>query len=1470
MTPPIDIAIIGMSCIFPGAGTVDDFWNNIKNKVDAIRPASPARLDPVYFAGDRRGGDPQPGTGPTGDPDNFYCNRGGFIDEFATFDPAQFGILPLAVEGTEPEQLLALSLAHRSLTDAGLFERGPLPAKTGIIIGKGNYAGPGVLRAIEIIHTGQQLVALLKDLMPGIREEETERIKKEFQQKKGRYAPDTVMGLIPNLVASLIANRLDLGGPAYTVDAACASSLIAIDHAVKELSLGNADLMIAGGVHASQNATFWSVFTQLGALSKTQQIRPFDRKADGLLIGEGCGFVVLKRLDEAIRDQHRIYAVIKGVGVSSDGAGASVMSPSVHGQSKAILQAWSNARLHTSAIGYIEAHGTGTPLGDRIELETLAGIFGANRPQDRPHGLRAGIGSVKSNIGHAMPAAGIAGLIKTALALYHNLLPPTLHCDEPLEMMNHSGFEPVRETLDWDSTGLPKIAGVNAFGFGGINAHVVLESFDGDRSTGKTASFSTIHSRDNIPAAETMDEKVLLLTAKDKGSLIRALDREVQPAGIPQTADNPHSNTGDRYRIAIFDPTPARIRMAIKIVGKDRPWRNKMDIWFSNEAFLSDGKKIAFLFPGLDGLTGGEIDTVARHFHLPLPDPEPPAEAGVLDSALRLAERTHILYTALRKLDVSPHLHAGHSLGEWLAGYAAGWGEENDVIALMQQLDPRLFEQDNIAFLMVGCSYGELQPLLSSLENVHLSNDNCPRQVILCGDEASIHQLIGRLREKQVFHQLLPFRSGFHSPFMEDKIPLLREAYKNLRFKSPGIPLWSATTIQEYPATHDEICALGIRHLLEPVRFRELTEKLYREGVRIFIQVGSGGLIGFIDDTLKGESYSAVPANSATRCGLAQLRRVLAALFAEGRQDVSALLAPPMAAPKRTAAVRPMQLKLGTPLVKKLDSFQEISGRLLTARGQPSGDHHPAVPSSPILAALLDNHRQMEQVQSEIIGLFHRQSGTASSAPPRRISHRLDISLDNHPYLIDHSLFRQPPGWECVEDKNPVIPMTMILEVFSEIAEAHIPGAVVRGLANIQVLQWMSVATPFRETVTGEWLAPGKWGMTLDKFAGAEIVLGDDVTLPAALDAGASSFTSFDIGAPLPVHITPDEIYQQYMFHEPAYRGIRQVVRIAEKGITGLIESSTGKGSLLDNAGQLFGFWLQLILPREKVAFPVKIREILFYEDRIAQAGLFECTCLLTQLTDESATADFLIKKEGKPWALVRGWQDRRLELDDRFWKLAYAPLRHFLSEEIAPGIFFFHHAYNRVLSWDFVAKRYFSLPEREYASSLPPKRKKEWTISRIAAKDAIRALLAREKGQQYYPIELSIRSDEKGRPYPQGKGVEDIGVSLAHKGTDAVAIASSMGPVGIDIEAIEDRGEGFAGLALHPEEKALITGRDGPEWITRCWVAKEAYGKWLGLGLQGSPLRYRITDISGEDLRIGNVVITTFKHKNYIIGWTH
>lgn len=1436
-----DIAIIGMSGIFPGSGDLNAFWENIRAGVDAIETVPENRMGSLFFE--------ENGAAAGQIVDRFYCRRGGFIDNYAEFDPIQFGILPLAVEGTEPEQLLALSLAHKALMDAHAFSNGANFDKTGIIIGKGNYTGPGATRAIEIVRTGQQIVELLQSILPDLKSEDLEKIKSEFQQKKGRFSADTAMGLIPNLTASLVANRLDLGGTAYTLDAACASSLLAIDHAVQELNSGRADMMIAGGVHACQNAPFWSIFHQLGALSRNQQIRPFDQRADGLLIGEGCGFVVLKRLSDAIANGDRIYAVIQGVGVSSDGAGASVMSPTVHGQVKAIRQAWEMAGISTDQIGYLEAHGTGTPLGDKTELETLAAVFGQS-------GAKAGIGSVKSMIGHAMPAAGIAGVIKTVLALYHGQLPPTLHCEEPVEALADTRFEPVRRLTDWQQSGLPRYAGVNAFGFGGINAHVVLEGWD-------KSPRNSVTNAANINSKVPVRDDVLLLARPTHGTLLTALE-----SGEKETGSG-------NYRVAIFEPTPERIAKAIKIVAKNNIWRNKQDIWYTHEPLLINGGKTAFLFPGLDGLAGGEIDSVADYFQLPRYEAsETSEEQSVFNTAMKLLEKSRILDSALKKLGVKPDVNAGHSLGEWLAGRSSGLASEASVLQLLTRLNPELFEVKNTKFLAVGCGYDQLKPWLEGKQDIYLSIDNCPQQVILCGTIEAVDDFSTILRTHQIFHQQLPFQSGFHSPFVKDKLDRILDGLETMEFQPTAIPLWSATTLDIYPESFDEIRSLSIEHLVKPVRFRELMGKLYAENVRMFVQVGSGGLVGFVDDTLKGKPYSAIASNVPIRGGLQQLQRVMAALFVEGKSIDLAFMG---VEPQQTVQRKPMKLQLGSPFVTQLDSLKKITFN------QPKKELALDDVASPVMRALHSNLDEIALIQSEIAGLIRNRPVAVPVArdavqpgvrpgiqqdgfkpPVQRLpfQKQLDISLQNSPWLIDHSLLKQKPGWHCVEDMDPVIPMTMIFELFGDIVREQAPGLRVQKIMSIKVFQWMNVVEPFRETVTGEWKGPDHVYLDLDRYANAEVQLSATKAVPETV--------SYNIGESLGITITPEQIYHENMFHGPAYQGIREVKSVSVNGITGLIAGGTGKGSLLDNAGQLFGLWLQLTLTKDRIAFPVKINEVEFYGEMEDQAGVFECTCRLTELTDEFATADFILKRDGKVWSIIRGWQNRRLEIDDKLWNVSMAPLQNVLSEEVAPGVFLFRNAYQRVVSWDFILKRYFNQPEKRHQRGLMPTKKKEWMISRVAAKDATRMLLLRARKEAYFPIEFEIRSDEVGKPFLDGPMTGGIHISLAHKNLEAVAIASEKGPVGIDIEEIQPRSAGFAEIVFTPSEMRLLEGRDPDEWMTRCWVAKEAFGKMLGKGLMGNPRAYQIEEIKEDALRIQDTWINTIKHFNYIIGWTN
>ena len=470
MSAGAGVAIVGMACLFPGAEDLDAYWRNILAGVDATSEPPPEAWDPaVYY-------DPE-----FADTDRSYCQRGGYLGSLARFEPLAHGIPPVAVGG-EPDQWLALQVASDALADA---RQGELPeqirARTAVVLGKGTYLNGGNAIAVQRMMVIGQTLELIRSLYPDSSEEQLERLRGELQGVLPDLGPETVPGLIPNIIVGRIANRLDLMGPAYTVDAACASSLVAVQQTVRDLLAGDCDLAIAGGSQVWMPVATMNLFCRLGALSRRQQLRAFDRDADGTLLGEGIGAVVLKRAEDARRDGDRVYAVIRGVGVASDGRGLSVMAPRVEGEELALRRAYEAAGLEPHTVGLIEAHGTGTPVGDVVEIQALSRVFGAREGQ-LP---RCAIGTVKTMIGHTIPAAGIAGLIKTALALHHRVLPPTLNCEEPnpeLEL-ERTPFYINTETRPWIHTpGAPRRAGVNAFGFGGINAHAVLEESGQEQS----------------------------------------------------------------------------------------------------------------------------------------------------------------------------------------------------------------------------------------------------------------------------------------------------------------------------------------------------------------------------------------------------------------------------------------------------------------------------------------------------------------------------------------------------------------------------------------------------------------------------------------------------------------------------------------------------------------------------------------------------------------------------------------------------------------------------------------------------------------------------------------------------------------------------------------------------------------------------------------------------------------------------
>ncbi|MFI7437205.1 type I polyketide synthase [Micromonospora haikouensis] len=907
---PGQIAIVGMAALMPSAGDLESYWRNLINGVDAITDVPPHRWDEEFY-------DPEQAHRP----DRMYCKRGGFVDEYATFEPLRFGVMPASIGDIEPDQLITLEVAAAAIDDAGGTDKMPDGERVGVILGRGGILSPAQARYAQRVRMSSQVIGILRELIPDVDPARLELLRKKFDERLGPYQPEGTIGLVPNLAASRVANRLNLRGPAYTIDAACASSLIAVDQGITELVNGRLDAVLAGGVHHVHDISFWSVFNQLRALSRQGEIRPFDAAADGLLIGEGTGVVVLKRYADAVRDGDRIYAVIRGSGVSSDGKSASMFNPAVSGQVLAIKRAWEAAGLDPTApdaLGLLEAHGTGTPTGDAAELTTVAQVFGPHTGGPRPV-----IGSVKSMIGHTMPAAGVAGLIKAAMAVYRGVLPPTLHCESPRAEMAATRFAPIATAQPWESDG-PRRAGVNAFGFGGINAHLVIEQAPasaGEPLVGFTAPAAG-------SGAVTVDEadQVLWLAASSPAGLAELLDRDdetVRRLGADLAARSGGDAPG-RARLGIVNPTDKLLAVARKTVARGQAWRGGRDIWFSPQPLLADGAgKLAFVFPGLEAEFSPRTTDLAAHFGLP--DREWSA-ADLGRHGAGLIEVGKLFNEALERINVRPDAVSGHSIGEWTAAAVSGQISTAAMDEFLELFNADSVEVSGYVFAAVGAGADRVTPLLGDFPGVVLSHDNAPAQSVVNGPETQVDRLVEALRGRNILCQKLPFRSAFHTPAFAEGLTSIGAALGRWEVHPTRMPVWSATLHAPFPADEDQVNHIFVRHMMEPVWFRQTVEAMYADGFRVFLQVGAGQLASLIGDNLRGRDHLAMPVNTAHRTGLNQLRRVATALWVEGAApDLRALTTPARPAP--AAPAKPtssttgrrgprMKLDLGGPLVR--------------------------------------------------------------------------------------------------------------------------------------------------------------------------------------------------------------------------------------------------------------------------------------------------------------------------------------------------------------------------------------------------------------------------------------------------------------------------------------------------------------------------------------------------------------------------
>ncbi|HAA57072.1 MAG TPA: hypothetical protein DCE42_20065, partial [Myxococcales bacterium] len=460
------IAIVGMGCIFPKAQGNKDYWRLLFRGTDCIEEIPKTHWSPNdYFDKDPKA------------PDMTYCRRGGFLSTVA-FDPTEFGIPPMALEATDTSQLLSLVVAKMAMQDAGYGEGGKAydKEKVSVILGATGTQELVINLGARLGHPIWRKALLDSGLSP----EETEEIVAKISDGYVPWQENSFPGLLGNVISGRIASRLDFGGTNCAIDAACASSLSAMHLGLLELQSGEAEMVLTGGSDALNDIFMYMCFSKTPALSPTGDLRPFSSNADGTTLGEGIGIVALKRLEDAERDQDDIYAVIQAMGSSSDGRSQSIYAPRAAGQQKAIRRAYQKAGVTPEQISLIEAHGTGTKVGDAVEFDSLKDVFGETEKEGR----WCAIGSVKSQIGHTKSAAGAASVIKAALALYHKVLPPTLKVEQPNPKLDieNTPFYLNTEARPWfHQEDAPRRAGVSSFGFGGSNFHVLLEEYQSQK-----------------------------------------------------------------------------------------------------------------------------------------------------------------------------------------------------------------------------------------------------------------------------------------------------------------------------------------------------------------------------------------------------------------------------------------------------------------------------------------------------------------------------------------------------------------------------------------------------------------------------------------------------------------------------------------------------------------------------------------------------------------------------------------------------------------------------------------------------------------------------------------------------------------------------------------------------------------------------------------------------------------------------
>jgi acyl transferase domain-containing protein/NAD(P)H-dependent flavin oxidoreductase YrpB (nitropropane dioxygenase family) len=889
---PQDIAIVGMAGLFAGSAGLDGFWRTILSGQDEFTEVPAERWDPgTYYTPDFA--EAKVGRRVT-------SKWGGFLQP-VPIDPIRYGIPPSALGSIDPSQLLALEVANQALNDAGYAYEAPGAdhSRTGVVFAAEPGSDDGGALALRAL-----LPAYLGDLPP------------ELDEQLPTFTEDTFPGHLSNVVAGRIANRFDLGGTNYTVDAACAASLAALDVACKQLSTGSVDMMLCGAVDLHNSIGDFLMFGSVYALSPRGRIATFDAEADGTALGEGVACITLKRLADAERDGDRIYAVIKGLGAASDGRARSLIAPRVAGQIRAMRRAYRQAGISPAEVGLVEAHGTGTLLGDQTELDSLTEVF--TESGARPGGCV--LGSVKSQIGHTKSAAGLAGLIKAALGVYYGVQPPTSNLANPNKAWDPetSPFAFLKEPRPWLAPPAQRIAGLSAFGFGGTNFHVVLGGYPGSPVPRHAvnewpAELFCFRGPDRASAHQAVQRLAsMAASARPGGPVLRelaaraALDAEAA-AGPVQVAlvARDVSELGrllERALAGEHDPAAALIQPPSAQPPPIQP----------PAAGQAQPPAVAFLFPGQGSQHTGALGELfvafpeLRHYLeigrrwadrlLPATAFDPARQREQSDQLrdTRVAQPalgicglavSHLL----GRLGVRADMSGGHSYGELVALSTAG---AFDPLTLLDLSDARATAilsaagEDPGTMAAIPGTASEVAAALAACGltgDVTLANLNAPGQVVISGPTPAVDQALAALREAGLKGRLLPVACAFHSPVVAAASAQFTAALATREIAQPARPVWSNRTAAPYPADPELIRAELAAQISAPVRFSDQVEAMYAAGARVFVEAGPGQVLsGLVRAVLGDRPHLAVACEGPPGQGLRRFLTTLAQLACAG------------------------------------------------------------------------------------------------------------------------------------------------------------------------------------------------------------------------------------------------------------------------------------------------------------------------------------------------------------------------------------------------------------------------------------------------------------------------------------------------------------------------------------------------------------------------------------------------------------